>query len=59
MEVMSTTPNLLRMKYYCPTRTCENPYVLYLIFTDEGPRYRSATLKGRIDQNRTTQRRKS
>jgi hypothetical protein len=51
---MMPTPNPFRMKSYCPTRTCETSYVFYLMFTGEGPRYRSP-----IRESRTNQRSKS
>jgi hypothetical protein len=37
----------------CSTRTCKTSYVVYLIFTDTGPRYSSPTRKGRINHRET------
>jgi hypothetical protein len=36
---------LLLVNASCSTRTCETPYVVYLMFTDMGARYSSPTRK--------------
>jgi hypothetical protein len=60
MNLMETTfmvLKLLLVNASCSTRTCETPYVVYLMFIDTGPRYSSPTRQDRINHwNRTGER---
>ena len=49
METTFMVLKLLLVSASCSTRTCETPYVVYLMFTDMGARYSSPTRKDRIN----------